>query len=110
MRRNAVQIAQLINAQPQRQLHGRLDIFQLPSRIMVNQIIELPLKPQTSKDQLRGKAGVSCVHPRGFFQQQIRCISAACRQVKNVVGNTARGRDSRRMAQLLIIAPGNRLH
>src|ERR1700733_11586986 len=69
MRGNAIQIAKLVNAQPQRDQYRKLQLARSPVAKKLQQEIELPLETQYTKDQLRGECGIAVGERVGGGQQ-----------------------------------------
>ena len=90
MRRNAIEIAKLINAHAQRDAYFE---FGRPWNPATDQIIELGLIAETSEDDLSGEACVSRVELRRTLKQQIRSVATLADLAENVEGGLARGRD-----------------
>jgi hypothetical protein len=89
MRRDAIEITQLKDSQPQNQSHGRFNVFDLSPGIMADQVIELALEAQASKHELRRKPGIASVHSRCLGQQKVARIPTRSHQLQNVVRDSA---------------------
>ena len=90
MRRNAIQIAELINAHAESDAHFR---FGRTRNAPGNQIIELGLIAEASEDDLGGEPGVARVELDGTLQQEVGSIAALLDFAENIEGDLARGRD-----------------
>ena len=66
---NAFEIAQLKNAQAQRDTNFQIELGLRPPGEMVDQKIELALIPQAAEDQSLGQPGVARIEGRGFLAQ-----------------------------------------
>ena len=58
-----------------------------------DQIIELGLIAEASKDDLGGKAGIARVELGGTLEQKVGSVAALVDFAENVEGDLARGRD-----------------
>jgi hypothetical protein len=74
MTRDAIEIAELEDSDTQQQDYRLLDGVQLSTRVMLNQVIELGLIPQTSKHDLRGKPRVPRTEVSRMFEQKVSGI------------------------------------
>ena len=88
MRRNAIQIAQLINAHAQSDLNFGLGRTRNAAS---DQIIELGLIAKTSEDDLRSEAGIARIELGGALEQQVGSIAAEVNFAENIEGGLARG-------------------
>ena len=90
MRRNAIEIAKLINA------HAKSDLDVGIGRARdaaSDQIIQLGLIAQASEDDLGGEAGIARIEWRGALEQEVGGIAALLDLAENIEGNLARGGD-----------------
>ncbi len=90
VRRDAIEIAELINAHAQ----SDLDFGVGRARDAASdQIIELGLIAEASKDDLRGEAGIARIELGGTLEQQVGSIATLVDFAENVEGDLARGGD-----------------
>ncbi len=88
MRRNAIQIAELINAHAQ----GDLDFGIGRTRDTASdQIIELGLVAEASEDDFRSEAGIARIELGGALEQEVGSIAAQVDFAENIEGDLARG-------------------
>jgi len=90
MRRDAIEITELINAHAQ----GDADFDIGRARDAAgDQIIELRLIAEASEDDLSGEAGIARIERGGTLQQKIGSIAALVDFAENIEGDLARGGD-----------------
>ncbi len=92
MRRHPLQIAQLIDAHPQRNPHLRIQPRRRTPGIALNQEIELRLKAQHAERNFRSQPGIAGIEAGGEREQQVRGISAALHLPENFEGDRTRWR------------------
>jgi hypothetical protein len=88
MRRDAIKIAELINA------HAKSDTdfgIGRAGNAASDQIIQLGLIAETSEDDLGSEAGVARVELGGTLEQKVGSIAAQVDSAENVEGGLARG-------------------
>ena len=90
MRRNAIEIAELINAHAKSDLDFRIGRARDAAS---DQIIELGLIAEASKDDLGGEAGIARVELGGALEQEVGGIAALLDFAENIEGDLARGGD-----------------
>jgi hypothetical protein len=90
MRRDAIQIAELINAHAQRDTDFGIGRTRDAAS---DQIIELGLIAETPEDDLGGEAGIARVELSGALEQQVGSIATLVDFAENVESDLARGRD-----------------
>jgi hypothetical protein len=90
MRRDSIQIAQLIDAHAQGDTNFGLWRARNASG---DQVIELGLMAQASEDDLSGKTRIARVERNGALEQKIRGIATLVDFAENIEGDLARGRD-----------------
>ena len=90
MRRDAIEIAELINAHAESDADFRIGRTR---HAPGDQIIQLGLIAEASEDNLGGKPGVARVELDGTLQQEVGSIAALLHFAENIEGDLARGRD-----------------
>ena len=90
VRRNPVEIPELIDAHPQRDPDL---VIQLAGRKQSDQMIELGLMAQAAENDLRSESGVPCLEVRRAIHQKIRRVATLNYSVEHFKRNLARGRD-----------------
>ena len=94
VRRNALQIADLVEAHAQGDAHGEIELAR-PAGMMLDQEIELGTVAQHAEDDLRGQTGIARVERRGVGQQQVRGIASRLHFHQNVERQKPGGSDLR---------------
>lgn len=91
---NAVEIAQLKNAQAESDAHFEIELRLRTSREMSDQEIELALITQASEDQSFRKSGIAGIERSGLLAQQIGSIAAGVNFEEDAKGNGSSGGNS----------------
>ena len=84
MRRNAIEITELINAHAQSDLNFRIGWTRNAAS---DQIVELGLIAEASKDDLGGEAGIARVEWGGTLEQEVGSIAALLDFAENIEGD-----------------------
>ncbi len=90
MRRDAIQIAELINAHAKSDANFRIGRARNAAS---DQIIELGLIAEASEDDLGSEAGIARVELGGTLEQEVGSIAALVDFAENIEGDLARGGD-----------------
>jgi hypothetical protein len=90
MRRNAIEITELINAHAQGDLNFGIGRTRNTAS---DQIVELGLIAEASKDDLGGEAGIARVEWGGTLEQEVGSVPALLDFAENVEGDLSSGGD-----------------
>ena len=88
MRRDAIEIAKLINAHPQSDANFRVGRTRNAAS---DQIIELGLIAEASEDDLGSEAGIARIELGGPLEQEVGSIATQVDSAENIEGGLARG-------------------
>ena len=92
VRRNALQIADLIEPHAQGDAHREIELARAAGMVL-DQEIELGAIAQYAEDDLRGQPGVARVERSGVGHQEVRGIASRFHFEENVEGEDAGGGD-----------------
>jgi len=104
---NTVEIAKLENSHPQGDTQRRLQLAGRTLAVMLQQKIELRLKPEAAENKLPRETGVSRRQRSSFRQQFIARIGAFFNATENVEGHAASRRNGG-TRQALLSTPARR--
>ena len=94
VRRNALQIADLVDAHAQRDAHLEIELAR-PAGMVLDQEIELGAVAQHAEDDLRRQPGIAGVERGGVGQQEVRGIAPRLHFHQNVERQKPGGGDLR---------------
>ena len=93
MRRNAIQVAHLVDGSPQRNQHQRVLTRGRAPRIADNQEIQLRLDTQTTENSLGSESRITSAEPARPLQQAVGGVSAFRHCAQNIEGGATCGRN-----------------